>query len=155
MGRFMQQDPLGIRLSQKRTSRIMPTFQYGDGINLYQYGSECPIVSRDPYGLQMTKDECQAVYDERKGRIFDGLGDCLSDCGLSILESWKEIVACSVLAAKCGPYAPWCWGGCIAATGIGGSACGIACAYASGLDLISARDHYQDCMDDAPLYCGE
>jgi RHS repeat-associated protein len=50
-GRFLQHDPLGTNPSSFFLNPFVPFFQYVDGMNLYQYVINNPIVSFDPYGL--------------------------------------------------------------------------------------------------------
>ncbi len=49
-GRWFQRDPVGIR-SDTPAGSIEPQRQYGDGMNLHQYGQSIPTRYVDPSGL--------------------------------------------------------------------------------------------------------
>jgi len=52
MGRFMQQDPLGLNIFENGLGNTFaPEFQYVNGLSIYQYVESNPIIKADPYGL--------------------------------------------------------------------------------------------------------
>jgi len=51
-GRFLQHDPLGINPNGGYLNPFMPFFQYTDGMNLYNYVENNPIIFVDPFGLK-------------------------------------------------------------------------------------------------------
>jgi len=51
MGRFIQQDPLGINPVGGTQNSYNPLGQYIQGLNIYEYVQSSPLLKTDPYGL--------------------------------------------------------------------------------------------------------
>jgi len=60
IGRFIQRDPLGINPAGNENNPFDVTFQYDDGMNLYEYVGGMVVVSKDPDGLRRRKIDTKA-----------------------------------------------------------------------------------------------
>jgi len=81
LGRFMQEDPLGINPEQRYPNPFIPLWEYKNGMNIYSYANNNPIINSDSYGL------CAPVgTDENGNRIMQSCGG--DDIGLGNCYIW-------------------------------------------------------------------
>ena len=82
VGRFISRDPLGVDPAGSQNNPFDPIKQYEDGMNLYEYVGNNPIMDRDPFGLRRRgvaltcEEKCEVRY-----RIATGA------CGSSFIAS--------------------------------------------------------------------
>ena len=60
-GRWLTHDPLGITPNPQRQIRFEPFEQYGDGLCLYTYASDSPVIGFDPDGKRIRIWDCLPV----------------------------------------------------------------------------------------------
>jgi RHS repeat-associated protein len=65
-GRFIKRDPLGVDPAGGEYNPFDPVRQYADGVNIYVYVQNNPVINIDPYGLKCHyKQRCRKI-----GRIY-------------------------------------------------------------------------------------
>ena len=81
MGRFMQQDPLGVRPNLIYGYGEYSIFQqYSDGLNIYYYMLNNPLQGSDPLGLSFVSSSAQwtvDMFETKPGKFVSCMGECL------------------------------------------------------------------------------
>ncbi|MBX3356734.1 MAG: hypothetical protein KF724_13655 [Phycisphaeraceae bacterium] len=69
LGRWLERDPIGVRVETAPRLGVRPSVQYHDGMNVYQYVQSSPVVRLDPVGLVsapnhgIDPNHCKEVYE--------------------------------------------------------------------------------------------
>jgi RHS repeat-associated protein len=89
MGRFLQRDPLGVNPAGGKNNSFDIHRQYIDGLNLYEYVKENPIIGIDPQGLDgdwnrtLEKFTWWYIHESEKGAWWEGV---LPKCPLKLCK---------------------------------------------------------------------
>jgi hypothetical protein len=73
MGRFYQQDQLGVNPIGETQNLNNPLRQYENGLNIYQYCYSMPLSHADPSGLTTIQVYTSTYFPWHKGFLIDGV----------------------------------------------------------------------------------